>query len=77
VPYIINIVYEDIFGFKTNGVFVEIGAFDGETASFTCFLADIGWTGHYVEPIKRYLINCLNRHKKTKFHVTIFLLEIL
>jgi FkbM family methyltransferase len=66
VPYIINIVYEDIFGFKTNGVFVEIGAFDGETASFTCFLADIGWTGHYVEPIKRYFINCLNRHKKNK-----------
>ena len=66
VPYIINLVYEDIFGFKTNGVFVEIGAFDGETASFTCFLADIGWTGHYVEPIKRYFTNCLQRHKKNK-----------
>ncbi len=66
VPYIINIVYEDIFGYKTNGIFVEIGAFDGEISSFTCFLADIGWTGHYVEPIKRYFINCLKRHEKNK-----------
>lgn len=66
VPYIINIVYEDIFGYKTDGVFIEIGAFDGEASSFTCFLADIGWTGHYVEPIKRYLMDCMQRHKKNK-----------
>lgn len=63
VPPIINVVYEDIFGFKTNGVFLEIGAFDGETASFTCFLADIGWTGHYIDPMNRYLEKCAQRHK--------------
>ena len=66
VPYIINIIYEDIFGYKTDGIFVEIGAYDGETSSFTCFLADTGWSGHYIEPIERNFIKCLKRHEKNK-----------
>ncbi len=64
VPDTINIVYEDIFGYKTDGFFVEVGAFDGEIASFTCHLADIGWRGHYVEPIKKYFQQCSRRHEK-------------
>jgi FkbM family methyltransferase len=66
VPYDINIIYEDIFGYKTDGYFVEVGAFDGEIASFTCHLADIGWTGHYVEPITKYFRQCSQRHKNNK-----------
>jgi FkbM family methyltransferase len=66
VPAAINIVYEDIFGYKTEGLFVEVGAFNGEDSSFTCHLADIGWTGHYIEPIKKYFLHCSRRHKDNK-----------
>jgi FkbM family methyltransferase len=66
VPEIINTVYKNIFGYKTNGFFVEVGAFNGEDSSFTCHLADIGWTGHYIEPIKKYFLQCSGRHKKNK-----------
>jgi len=39
---------------KRDGIFVEIGAFDGEMCSNTSFLADQGWRGLYVEPIGSY-----------------------
>jgi tetratricopeptide (TPR) repeat protein len=55
-------IYKEIFGFKTDGRFLEIGAYDGEICSNTCFLADIGWAGVYVEPIKEYAEACTNRH---------------
>lgn len=66
VPEVINTVYDDIFGYKTDGFFVEVGAFNGEDSSFTCHLADIGWTGHYIEPIKKYFLQCSGRHKNNK-----------
>mgnify|MGYP003346703478 CR=1 FL=1 len=56
-------IYFDFFGFKKDGIFLEIGAYDGESISNTVFLADIGWTGVYVEPVKEYYEKCLNRHK--------------
>jgi hypothetical protein len=51
-----------VFGYKTNGVFVEVGAYDGESFSNTSGLADIGWTGHYLEPIPAYAAACAARH---------------
>jgi len=45
-----------------NGVFVEVGAFDGESYSNTSFLADQGWRGVYVEPIPRYFWRMKLRH---------------
>jgi FkbM family methyltransferase len=47
-----------------SGVFVEVGAFDGETFSNTSGLADRGWIGKYIEPHPAYAAQCLNRHKK-------------
>ncbi len=44
------------------GVFVEIGAFDGESASNTSFLADQGWRGVYVEPIPLHFHRMKLRH---------------
>jgi FkbM family methyltransferase len=44
------------------GVFVEVGAFDGETWSNTSFLADQGWRGVYVEPIPAYHARARVRH---------------
>lgn len=49
--------------FNEIGMFVEIGAYDGETHSNTCFLADMGWRGLYVEPVTEYLEKCKLRHK--------------
>jgi FkbM family methyltransferase len=57
-------LYEKYFGKINNGVFVEIGAFDGEYASNTCCLADLGWKGFYVEPVPEYFEKCVVRHKK-------------
>lgn len=51
-----------VFGYKTDGVFVEVGAYDGESFSNTSGLADIGWTGHYLEPIPAYAAACAARH---------------
>jgi len=45
-----------------SGVFVEVGAFDGESYSNTSFLADQGWRGLYVEPIGKYYSRMRLRH---------------
>ncbi|HLG90517.1 MAG TPA: FkbM family methyltransferase [Alphaproteobacteria bacterium] len=62
-------VYKAVFGYKTEGVFLEIGAFDGETHSNTSFLADIGWTGFYVEPVLENAEACRSRHQNNKVEV--------
>jgi FkbM family methyltransferase len=46
----------------TDGVFAEIGGFDGETFSNTSFLADQGWRGLYVEPIQQLCTSIRARH---------------
>ena len=55
-------IYLNEFSGSTNGVFVEIGAFDGRTVSNTCFLADLGWKGYYFEPVQEYALTCAVRH---------------
>lgn len=60
-------MYEDLFGKnKTDGHFVEVGAYDGESFSNTSGLADIGWNGLYIEPIKQLASACAQRHSKNK-----------
>ncbi len=59
----LNEIYKKLFGYKNNGIFVEVGAYDGERWSNTSFLADIGWDGIYIEPIKEYYLRCVSRHK--------------
>lgn len=45
-------VYNRYFKEKRNGVFLEMGAFDGVTYSNTKFFEDtLGWTGVLIEPI--------------------------
>ena len=65
----INRLYKQIFGYKTNGIFFEIGGFDGECASLTCFLADLGWKGFYIEPVSEYAFHCLRRHRHNDVEV--------
>jgi FkbM family methyltransferase len=41
----------DLFGGKTDGFFIEVGAFDGHTLSVSYAFEALGWTGLLVEPI--------------------------
>lgn len=59
----LDAIYNAAFGNLKQGVFVEIGAYDGQAFSNTCFLADLGWRGVYVEPIPEYAAACSKRHK--------------
>lgn len=59
-------LYEHYFGQKNDGLFVEVGAYDGEYASNTSGLADLGWTGFYIEPVPEYFRRCELRHATNK-----------
>ena len=64
-------LYTKYFGEIDDGAFVEVGAFDGESVSNTCYLADLGWKGFYIEPVPEYFEKCVIRHqsnKKIKVH---------
>jgi len=59
-------IYSKYFGKDTNRVFVEVGAFDGESVSNTSCLADAGWKGFYIEPVKEHFEQCVKRHSTNK-----------
>ena len=59
----LDVIYQQFFGLKNNGCFVEVGAYDGEYVSNTSGLADIGWKGFYIEPVPEYYEKCTFRHK--------------
>ncbi len=61
IPELLQIVNER-FDTKHQGVFVEVGAYDGERFSNTSWLADNGWRGLYVEPSNRFSKLCQLRH---------------
>jgi len=62
-------IYQTFYGSLEHGVFIEIGAFDGDTVSNTCFLADAGWKGYYFEPVPEYALACQMRHLKNDVRV--------
>lgn len=51
---------------RREGVFVEVGAYDGEYVSNTSGLADLGWTGYYIEPVPQYFRKCRKRHRRNQ-----------
>lgn len=55
-------IYTEYFGYPSTGYFVEVGAHDGESHSNTSCLADHGWSGLYIEPIKSLYNKCMDRH---------------
>ena len=63
---ILHIIYNKIMPYKTDGLFIEIGANDGKTGSFTYNLGKIGWYGINIEPIPRLYNLCCNNHKDHK-----------
>lgn len=64
-------IYTKYFGlFTNNRMFVEIGAYDGESVSNTSGLADAGWRGIYVEPVHEFYLKCLERHRNNNVIVS-------
>jgi FkbM family methyltransferase len=61
VPYL-SYKDEQFFGRRTDGWFVEIGAFDGYSYSNTWGLANRSWRGVMVEPIAEYAERCRQIH---------------
>lgn len=62
-------IYKHYFGLRNQGIFVEVGAMDGQMFSNTCGLADRGWSGLYIEPVPDFFQKCRQRHKKNKVKV--------
>ena len=61
IPELQTILQSCLGDFK-RGVFVEVGAYDGEKFSNTSWLADNGWRGIYVEPSPEFAGLCRRRH---------------
>lgn len=59
---ILHEIYFKFCDYKKNGIFIEIGANDGKTGSFTYNLAKMGWIGIYCEPVPRIYQKCVNNH---------------
>ncbi len=55
---------EFFLGRRTDGEFVEVGAYDGYLASNTWGLARAGWKGLYIEPVPEHADMCRKNHAK-------------
>lgn len=62
----ISEIYHQYFSNIEYGYFVEVGAYDGRSWTNTGFLADIGWSGLYIEPVKTSADRCKENHKNNK-----------
>lgn len=51
-------LYHEHFPNKTDGCYVEVGAFDGVTFGHTSPLAKLGWRGLCIEPFPEYAEMC-------------------
>ncbi|MGZ4967592.1 MAG: FkbM family methyltransferase [Chthoniobacterales bacterium] len=54
---------EFFFGKRSDGLFIEVGAFDGYNYSNTYGLAIRGWTGYLIEPDPIHYEECRNRYR--------------
>ena len=46
-------IYQKVFGYKTDGFFVEVGAYDGHRWSNTTPLIEANWSGIMIEPVSK------------------------
>lgn len=59
-------IYEEYFGYITNGTFVEVGGFDGISWSNTLCLSKAGWEGLIFEPQFQYFEQCAINYSKLR-----------
>jgi len=60
----LNEIYLRYFGYKKNGLFVDVGAYDGIQHSNTWGLAQAGWSGICYEPVPEAYAQCIKNHEK-------------
>ena len=60
----LDVLYNYLFGYKTDGYFVDVGAYDGVAYSNTFGLANAGWGGLCFEPVPEYYKKCALNHKE-------------
>ena len=58
----LNAILMEHFGYKTDGTFVEVGAYDGYSWSNTWGLAEAGWRGLLFEPLPELAEACGRVH---------------
>lgn len=73
IGLILHKIFDDVLPYKTDGTFIEIGANDGKTGSFTYNLAKIGWKGINCEPVPRLYNMCCENHK---YHTNVINLQL-
>lgn len=56
-------LYRLFLGERTDGLFVEVGAFDGIRFSNSSCLAEAGWHGILIEPIPQFAQACRDRYR--------------
>jgi FkbM family methyltransferase len=56
-------LYRLYFGERHDGLFVEVGAYDGVSFSNSSCLADAGWSGILIEPIPAFAELCRERYR--------------
>lgn len=61
IPHL-SFLYERYLGSRSDGRFVEVGAYDGYSFSNTSCLATAGWHGVYVEPVEEFATRCRDRY---------------
>lgn len=66
VGLILHDIFNCVFGYKNDGIFIEVGANDGKTGSFTYNLGKIGWKGINCEPVPRLYTLCSENTKTFK-----------
>jgi FkbM family methyltransferase len=55
-------LYKQILGERSNGTFVEVGAYDGISYSNSSCLAEVGWSGVLIEPVPAYANACREKY---------------
>lgn len=58
----LNEIYLKYFGYKTDGFFVDVGAYDAIDTSNTWGLAEAGWRGICYEPVILSYNQCVQAH---------------
>lgn len=56
-------LYRLFLGERRDGLFVEVGAYDGITFSNSSCLADVGWHGILIEPVPDFAEACRQRYR--------------
>ena len=65
----LSFIYEQYFGLRNEGYFVDVGAYNGIDFSNTWGLAKRGWTGLALEPNPQTFAQLKNNYKEFESHV--------